>query len=199
MHKEQQHTISIRTMFEKEHMFYSYICRSHLHSCCASRVSSGLATRGPWLECHGGNWETLFYGGGRASDFIFCRSTWLFLSCVLNGTPSIKGWRITEKTQKVMREIGKNRSLQNTTESLLAQEGIDHWKLFCHILISSKFVTFYPLPFGENKNDKFSCIQWTQWRGNTCMSLRPHDSFLKPQWISIKCGSGVYMESKIAD
>jgi hypothetical protein len=77
MHKEQQHTISIRTMFEKEHMFYSYICRSHLHSCCASRVSSGLATRGPWLECHGGNWERLFYGGGRASDFIFCRSTWL--------------------------------------------------------------------------------------------------------------------------
>jgi hypothetical protein len=44
---------------------------SHLHSFCATGVSSGLATRWPWLECHGGGWESLLHGGGPASDIIF--------------------------------------------------------------------------------------------------------------------------------
>jgi hypothetical protein len=44
---------------------------SHLHSFCATGVSSGLATRVTLTRLLRGSWESLLHGDGPASDFIF--------------------------------------------------------------------------------------------------------------------------------
>jgi hypothetical protein len=72
-------------MFENEHTFCSWI--HHVRTCTAFTWAATQQPGWPWLDCHGGGWESLLHGGRPASTLICYRSTWLLLCCVLNCTP----------------------------------------------------------------------------------------------------------------
>jgi hypothetical protein len=61
-----------KVMFENEHMLCSWI---HYVSTCTAFVQLTWAVAyqpgWPWLECHGGGWESLLHGGEPVSDLIF--------------------------------------------------------------------------------------------------------------------------------
>jgi hypothetical protein len=79
----------VMQMFQNEHAFCLWIHEAspHLHSFCATGVSSGLATRVILIRVSRAGWESLLRGGGPTSNFIFVTQfTWLFLRCVLNGS-----------------------------------------------------------------------------------------------------------------
>jgi hypothetical protein len=90
---EQQQTILMRSnVWEWTHFLLVNTPCSHLHSLCATGVSSGLATMVTLTRMPLRVWESQLHrrGGGKLDLFMISflyRNTSLLLGCVLNGTP----------------------------------------------------------------------------------------------------------------
>jgi hypothetical protein len=84
---EQQQTISMRSnVREWTHVLLVNTQCSHLHSFCATGMSSGLATMVTLTSVMGEVWRVYYTGVDLLLISFLCRSAWLLLGCVLNST-----------------------------------------------------------------------------------------------------------------
>jgi hypothetical protein len=96
MRHEQQQMIAMRSnVREWTHVLLVNTPCLHLHSFCATGVSSGLATRVTLTRVSRGEVGRVYYMGlDLLLIYVLCRSMWLLLGCILNGRSHgfIVGW-----------------------------------------------------------------------------------------------------------
>jgi hypothetical protein len=83
-------------MFENEHTFCSSIHRVCICTDFAQLAWSAAYQQGwPWLECHGGGWESLLHWGGPASGLIILLFYVIVVELRFNGTLCTSWLQIT--------------------------------------------------------------------------------------------------------
>jgi hypothetical protein len=88
--QEQQQMITMSSdVLERTHVLLGITPCFHMHSFCATCVSSGLATRVTLTRVLQERSESLLHSGRPVAHFILCRIMCLMMGCILNGTSCI--------------------------------------------------------------------------------------------------------------